>query len=218
MMIDIRRATKGSRLIVGFALLRHAFMLLAALMATAGTAFSDQMPIPELLSELRKGGYVIYFRHGETGAAYSDRALAVIGDCATQRNLNDAGRRQVAQLGAAFKSLGIPVGAAFSSEFCRCWQHAEAMFGKDGYTRTPSLNVPASYPSVSEADRALNNRNLSKLLAEAPSTGTNTVLVSHGINVLLLTGYHPDAQGEAVIFRPDGRGAFTRVATVRPDV
>jgi broad specificity phosphatase PhoE len=209
-MVDFRKGGRGS-------MLRRTFLLLALLVAGAEGVAADQMAMNELLPELRKGGHVIYFRHGETGAAYADRATAVIGDCTTQRNLNEAGRRQVAQLGAAFKSLAIPVGTVLSSEFCRCWQHADAMFGKDGYIMTADLNLPPSYPSVNDADRELNNRNLRRLLAEAPRPDTNTVLVSHGANIRLLTGYHPNLEGEAVIFRPDGRGGFTRVAAIRPD-
>ena len=49
-----------------------------------------------------------------------------------------------------------------------------------------------------------------------PAAGTNTVLVSHGNNLLLLTGYHPNVQGEAVIFKPDGAGGYARIASLMP--
>jgi hypothetical protein len=70
---------------------------------------------------------------------------------------------------------------------------------------------------MTEADRARNNQHLAGLLAETPAAGTNTVLVSHGANILALTGFHPGTQGEAVIFRPDGKGGFDRIASVLPD-
>ncbi len=186
-----------------------AFALPAAQAQTAASA--DQ-----LIADLKKGGLVIYFRHGDTGAQYADREKAVMGDCATQRNLNADGREQVAQLGRDFKALNIPVGKVLSSEFCRGWQHAEAMFGKGGYTVTADLSVPLSYPGVSEADRALNNTRINRLLSEVPPAGRNTVLVSHGVNVLLAAGYHPNTQGEAVIFRPQGQGRYTRLGSVLP--
>jgi hypothetical protein len=34
--------------------------------------------------------------------------------------------------------------------------------------------------------------------------------------VLMLTGIHPNTQGEAVIFKPDGKGGFARIASVQP--
>ena len=159
---------------------------------------------------------MIFFRHGETGPAYADRAKAVMGDCTTQRNLNAEGQAQVAKLGKDFKKLKIPVAKVHSSEFCRAWQHAEAMFGKNNYTITPQLSVPASYPEVNDADRALAAKNLNAMLSQTPAAGKNTVLISHGINVLLASGYHPGTQGEAVIFRPDGKGGYTRLGSVLP--
>ena len=90
------------------------------------------------------------------------------------------------------------------------------MFGKGGYTITAELSVPASYPGVSEADRALNNTRVNKLLGEVPPAGRNTVLVSHGVNVLLATGYPPNTQGEAVVFRPQGQGRYTRLGSILP--
>jgi phosphohistidine phosphatase SixA len=186
--------------------------LVAAMLAAP--AMADQ-PL-QLIEELRNGGLVVFFRHGETGSQGADRPRAVMGDCSTQRNLNDAGHAQVRQLGDDFKALKIPVAKALSSEFCRCWQHAEAMFGKGGYTVTDRLSLPVSYPGVTDADRRKSNDHLRALLAEKPADGSNTVLVSHGNNVLMLTSYHPNVQGEAVIFRPDGAGGYARLGSVMP--
>jgi phosphohistidine phosphatase SixA len=191
----------------------------STLLATALplSAQAQNLPASQLVSQLKAGGLVVFFRHGETGPAYADRDKAVMGDCATQRNLNAEGRAQVAKLGQDFKALQIPVGQVFSSEFCRSWQHAEAMFGKGGYTITDRLSVPLSYPSVNDADRALAAKSLNALLSQAPAAGKNTVLVSHGINVLIATNYHPNLQGEAVIFRPDGKGGYARLGSVLPN-
>ena len=193
---------------------RRGFILGCSAALPAGPARADDRPLRQLLGELRQGGLVIYFRHGETGSAGADRPRAVMGDCSTQRNLNDAGRAQVARLGEDFRSLRIPVGKVLASEFCRCWQHAEAMFGKGGYAIDPRLSLPPSYPAVTDADRRTSNENLRALLSESPAAGTNTVLISHGNNILMLTGVHPNTQGEAMIFRP---GELTRLRSVLPD-
>ena len=183
----------------------------------ASVAASAQTASPQaLLAELKKGGLVVFMRHGETGPAYADRANAVIGDCATQRNLNAVGRAQNAEMAVALKTLKVPVGAVWSSDFCRSWQTAEALFGPTGYTITPKLSVPMSYPSVNAADTLANNTTLRAMLAERPAAGTNTWLVSHGVNVLLAVGYHPDEQGEVVLFRPDGKGAYARLGSIEP--
>lgn len=192
---------------------RLALGLAASIVARPVLAAND---IARLVDELRKGGFVIYFRHGDTGDVTFDAPRAVMGDCSTQRNLNAAGLAQVRKLGEDFRALHIPVGKVLSSEYCRCWQHAEAMFGKGNYTIDARLTLPASHPSVTEADRRKNNDNLRALLSEPPAAGRNTVLVSHGFNVMALTGFHPNTQGEALIFRPDGRGGFERRGSVLP--
>jgi phosphohistidine phosphatase SixA len=194
---------------------RRLLLGLAAVLPAAGALAADEATIARVVADLRGGGFVIYIRHGETGGIGADRAPDMA-DCSTQRNLNDAGRAQVRRMGEDFRRLGIPVGKVLSSQFCRCWQHAEAMFGKDGYVVTEALSLPRSYPAVTEADRKLKTDALRALLAEPPAAGRNTVLVSHGNNLLMLTGIHPHTQGEAVIFRPDGRGGYARVASLLP--
>lgn len=185
---------------------------MTSLAALAQTANPDA-----LLKEIKQGGLVLFMRHGETGPAYADRARAIIGDCTTQRNLNETGRQQNEKMAQAIKTLRVPTGKVLSSDFCRSWQTAETLFGKTGYVITDKLTVPLSYPGVSPSDADLNNKNLNALLSEKPAAGSNTFLVSHGINVQLATGYHPDVQGEVVVFKPDGKGKYTRLGSLLPD-
>lgn len=187
------------------------------LWALASMAAAAQTASPQaLLDALKQGGLVVFMRHGETGPAYADRDRAVMGDCATQRNLNAVGRAQNAIMAVALKTLKVPVGTVWSSEFCRSWQTAETLFGPQGYTVTPSLSVPPSYPVVNAADTLANNTYLRAMLADKPAVGRNTWLVSHGVNVLLATGYHPSEQGEIVLFRPNGKGGYTRLGSIEP--
>ena len=191
-----------------------AALLLGMLVNVAASA---QIASPQvLLGELKKGGLVVFMRHGETGPAYADREKAVMGDCATQRNLDAVGRAQNTEMAAALKALKVPMGTVWSSEFCRSWQTAEALFGPKGYTITDKLSVPMSYPNVNAADKLANNTSLQAMLAEKPAAGGNTWLISHGVNVLLATGYHPNEQGEIVLFRPDGKGVYARLGSIKP--
>lgn len=192
-------------------------LMLGVLGSLVSVAASAQTASPHArLGELKKGGLVVFMRHGETGPAYADREKAVMGDCATQRNLDAVGRAQNVEMAAALKVLKVPVGKVWSSEFCRSWQTAEALFGPKGYTLTDKLSVPLSYPGVNAADKLANNTYLQAMLAEKPAAGSNTWLISHGVNVLLATGYHPNEQGEIVLFRPDGKGAYARLGSIEP--
>jgi broad specificity phosphatase PhoE len=167
-----------------------------------------------LVSELQRGGFVIYFRHADTGPATPEPPTVVLGRCETQRNLNENGRAQARAIGGAFQALRIPVGKVLSSQFCRCWQTADLAFGRHevmqgltGVRRGPEF----------EAARNAASGVLRTLLATSPAAGQNTVLVSHGFNLIDLEGLYLDTQGEAAVFRPLQSGGYRLVARVLPD-
>jgi phosphohistidine phosphatase SixA len=166
-----------------------------------------------LVSALRQGGLVIYFRHADTGPAYPEQGVD-LKRCDTQRNLDDKGRWEAEQIGAQFRRLGIPVGEVLSSEFCRCRETAELAFGR--------YAIEASLTGVSRASEAAPRRQLAtaglrRVLATVPRPGTNTVLVSHGYNLWDAEGFHLGTQGEAAVYRPDGRGGYALVVRLTPE-
>jgi phosphohistidine phosphatase SixA len=181
---------------------------------TQTTSFGSELSRTVLLEVLRAGGLVVYIRHAETGGAWADTPTAVMGDCATQRNLNDQGRAQSRQIAQAWKRLRLPVGAVYSSEYCRCWQMAQ--IAGWSYQIEPRLSLPRSYPNVTDADRARVTADLRGLLTQQPTAGTNTVLISHGYNMLALEGFQLGTQGEAAIFQPDGRGGYRLLVRLAP--
>lgn len=166
-----------------------------------------------LVAALRQGGLVIYFRHADTGPAYQEQGVD-LARCDTQRNLNDKGRAEAEQIGDQFRRLRIPVGDVLSSEFCRCRETAELAFER--YSIEPSL-TGVSRSAEAAPRRELAAVGLKKLLATVPRDATNTVLVSHGYNLWDAEGYHLGIQGEAAVYRPDGRGAYALVARLTPE-
>src|SRR6478672_10676044 len=50
------------------------------------------LPLDRLAAELKKGGYVIYFRHAATDFSKPDGAMTSYDDCANQRLLSADGR------------------------------------------------------------------------------------------------------------------------------
>jgi len=167
-----------------------------------------------LASALQGGGYVIFFRHADTGPATPDPQPVDLSRCETQRNLNDNGRAQAKSIGEQFKRLRIPVGQILVSECCRCRQTAELAFGR--YEKTPVLTGRGRDASAQKA-RSEASHGLRALLSSVPAAGTNTVLVSHGFNLMDLEGFLLATQGEAAIFRPDGRGGYALVARIVPE-
>ena len=63
---------------------------------------------PALVEALRRGGYVLYFRHAATDFSQSDTDTRNLANCRTQRNLTKAGREDARAIGRAIRALRIP--------------------------------------------------------------------------------------------------------------
>lgn len=166
-----------------------------------------------LITELQKGGYVIYFRHGTTNEqGEKDVAGADLDDCRQQRPLSPAGQTQTKEIGAAFKALGIPTGEVYSSPYCRCLDTARNIFGKA--TKSNFLHFAVHLRTT---DRAGITAHLLDQLATVPPQGTNTALVSHTANLQEAIGIWPKPEGVAHVFKPRGDGTFSYVGVMQPE-
>ena len=165
----------------------------------------------ELVEALRGGGYVLYFRHGATDLSTSDSDRTSLANCATQRILSQAGRKQMTDIGKQIQRLRIPVGTVLASPYCRTVDTAKLAFGKVVAERDLAHTVTADEAVTRQRADAL-----SKLQATVPRAGTNTVLSGHTGNLQEATGIWPSPEGVAIVFKPDGRGASGYVATVGP--
>lgn len=164
----------------------------------------------ELVGELRGGGYVIYFRHAATDTAI-ETAPIDLGDCSTQRNLSERGRRQSVQIGRAIKRLRLPVGKVLSSGYCRTLDTAVLAFGRAKATE-------ALLSSPLDSSRSLRRLRgaLRRLLSTAPKPSTNTVLISHAANIQEVARFTL-AEGEAAVFIPRDRNRFKLAGRIKPE-
>ena len=167
-----------------------------------------------LVKELKKGGYIIYFRHGTTADfGEKDVADADLDDCARQRNLSEEGRTQTKSIGQAFRQLEIPIGAVYASPYCRCIETAKNLFGKVEKTRALHFAI-----HLRNADRASVTSQLLDLLGTPPAPGTNTAMISHTANLQEAVGVWPKPEGVAHVFKPGKDGQFTYVGVMQPDM
>jgi len=164
---------------------------------------------PELLAELRKGGYVIYFRHTSTDFSRDDVRSRSDDDCDNQRPLTDKGRDEARQIGAALKELKIPVGKILASPRCRTMETALLAFGPP----EKSSEARAGPVSPGNEDRYAPLR---ALLSAPVKPGANTVIASHGNPFYATAGAPYLVEGEAAVVRPLGKD-FKIVARVRHD-
>ena len=101
--------------------------LLALSAVPWGSAWAGALP-PETVARIRQGGVVVAFRHALAPGTY-DPPQFRLGDCSTQRNLNDVGRAQARSMGQAFTQAGLAPTQVRSSPWCRCLETARLAFG-----------------------------------------------------------------------------------------
>jgi broad specificity phosphatase PhoE len=144
----------------------------------------------KLWSLLKTGGQVVLIRHAITTPGAGDPPGFRLEDCATQRNLTDAGREHARRIGEAWRRRGIPVERVLSSPWCRCVETAKLAFGKAEVSDALS-NLFGRYENQDKQVKAMR--------AFAPkSDKANLVLVTHGSTIAALTGVSPGT-GEMVI-------------------
>jgi len=162
-----------------------------------------------LLSELRQGGYIIYFRHTSTDFSRDDSRSKSDDDCDNQRALTDKGREEARQIGAAFQALKIPVEKVLASPRCRTMETAMLAFG-----RAEKANEARGGPAA--PDNPDRYAGLRRLLSTPVKPGTNLVISSHGNPFYATAGAPYLAEGEAAVVRPLGKD-FEIVARARHD-
>jgi phosphohistidine phosphatase SixA len=178
-------------------------VLLAVLLAGCGGSEAPEAeparlgPL-ELVEALREGGHVVYLRHAATDRSREDDPAVDLDDCATQRNLSDAGREQARAIGAAFRALEIPLGRIAASEYCRTRETAELAFG--AFEDEPDLT---GFPEESDRTYDERVRRTKELLATPPADGENTILVAHIKNLEESVARSID-EGELAVFEPLG--------------
>jgi hypothetical protein len=106
---------------------RRQLLVTGAALALPARAAPSEAAEQALRRGLAAGG-VLMFRHALAPGTF-DPPEFKLGDCATQRNLNDEGRRQARQIGAWFAARQLRPTRVRSSPWCRCLETARLAFG-----------------------------------------------------------------------------------------
>ena len=191
----------------------------AAAAAPAPAASAKFVEIPATaatLDEVRRGGFVLYLRHGSTDNSRADLFPGLdLADCSTQRVLTDGGRKMASRVGEAMHKARLPVTEIRVSPLCRTRETAALAFPGRTAEVDANLMYTANLTSAQKAPVLAKTR---ELLATPVTAGSNRVIVAHGPNLMDLIGYFPK-EGTLVIFRPQGArsgGAFQYVGSVAP--
>ena len=188
--------------------LRFAVLLVVVLVTAGAASASDPQSVT---AALKQGGYVIVFRHGATDESQKDIYPFRFDDMRAQRQLSDKGRETARAIGAALKELGIPLGEVYTSKLNRAVETGKLIAAKN-VTPKDDLTDSGAGSASSMANPEGNNekfgRALRDLATAAPSSGVNTVIVTHKTNIADAFGksYADVQEGEALIFRSTKSG------------
>lgn len=164
-------------------------------------ASAQAADLTDLVTSIRSNSHVLMIRHAHAPGS-GDPDHFKIGDCGTQRNLDDRGRAQAQQIGRWLRAHGITSARIFSSQWCRCRDTAEGL-ALGPVNELPALNSFFERPQ----DRAPNLAALRAFLSQQPTDGPLVVLVTHFVTISAISGLGV-AAGEGVVLRLQGDGGF----------
>jgi hypothetical protein len=162
----------------------------------------------QLATALAGGGYVIVMSPASSPEAPPAQNQLAPGNLARERQLDEGGRASAQAMGEALRKLQIPLGLVLSSTAYRALETA----------RLAQFPEPHTYDDLSEAGRS--SERTASVRAEAalvPKALTNVVMITHPGNIADAFGTDAKdlADGEALIYRPDGHGKIALVARVK---
>lgn len=181
---------------------------LAASLATALPAAAQSAPA-DPWPALRKENAIVLFRHAEAPGVGDPDGFR-LGDCATQRNLSEAGREQARRSGESLRQQRIPVGAVWASQWCRTRDTAALM------DLGPVRQEPAFNSFFGErGDQAAQTAAAHRKLLDWRGPGA-LVVVTHQVNITALTGLGvASAEGIVLQRRGDTLAVTGRIAPPR---
>jgi phosphohistidine phosphatase SixA len=152
-----------------------------------------------VVQALRRGGVAVLIRHSATEPGAGDPPGFRLSDCATQRNLNEAGRDQARRLGAWFEANAIRPATVRASPWCRARETALLAFG-----RVEDWNALSNL--FSDGSRRQEQVGQVRAAIAAGRGADVDVFISHGVSINAFVDVYLQ-QGEMVVVRAAGPGA-----------
>lgn len=135
-----------------------------------------------------------------------------LGDCATQRNLDETGREQARAIGRAIRDRNIRIDRVLTSQWCRSAETAR-LLDVAPVTEEPALN---SFFGDRRGAGPVQTARVRDILAALPED-EKVVLVTHQVNITALTGVFP-ASGEVVVISAGDDGSVAVEGRIRTEV
>jgi len=179
-----------------------------AMLAVGAARAEGEGEARRAIEALKSGGHYGLMRHARAPGR-DDPPGARLGDCATQRTLDDEGRRQAQAIGAGLRRAAVTVFKLYASRWCRAMETAELLAVGD----VEPLDVLNVFPRP-DAERD-QTRHLRALVAQ-PIRTPSVLLVTHHDNILSLTRI-VTREGDIVVVKPARGNEFTVIGRIPAD-
>ncbi len=163
-----------------------------------------------LIKAMQDGGHILMMRHANA-PGFGDPDNFQIGDCSTQRNLDEQGRQQAVKIGDKLRSNNIETDAVYSSQWCRCLDTAR-LLDMGTVTEMPPLNSFYQMPQ----NREPNLHALKQFIAEQKTDSKLIIMVTHHVTIAAISGQNV-ASGNAVLLKLNESAPYEFVGVVSND-
>ncbi len=186
----------------------HISIFLAAILLFALNSASAEQS--DLIARMKAGGHILMIRHA-LAPGNGDPSDFQLGDCTTQRNLDDRGRMQSRDMGRWLRTNGIKSARVYSSQWCRCLETA-ALMAMGTVTELAGLNSFYELP----LNRESNLNALNKFISRQPGYGELIIMVTHYVTIAAITG-ETIASGEGVLLELRENAPYRVVGSLKFD-
>lgn len=156
----------------------------------------------------KQAGVHAIMRHA-TAPGFGDPDNFKLGQCSTQRNLNEQGFAEAKTLGKQIQANGISPSRIYSSQWCRCQDTARAL------NLGPVNELPALNSFFQERGKSSEQTTALKAHIAQLGPGEKVLYVTHQVNTTALTGIYP-ASGEVILFRMTASQDIEVVGRITP--
>jgi phosphohistidine phosphatase SixA len=182
--------------------------ILSFLGLTAIAVMNTHSGQDDLIKHLTSGGHILMIRHAYAPGT-GDPDNFKVGNCTTQRNLDNRGREQARSIGDWLRSKGIKAAIVYSSQWCRCLETAR-LLDLGTVAELPALNSFYEFPQ----DREPNIKALRSFIANLPANGELIIMITHFVTILEITG-EGVSSGEGVVLKLKGQGVYDVLGRLR---
>jgi len=162
-------------------------------LALGAPAAVQRVTVKDAAQQLAGGGWILMMRHEQTVPGVGDPPNFRLDDCATQRNLSDAGRARARRAGEAMRAAGLVPAVVRAGRWCRVRETAELAFGRfETWTALDSF--------FGQSERAGAHRERVIDFARSYAGSGHAMLVTHQVNITGALEVYPE-MGEVIAAR-----------------